>query len=64
MRIVSEEVQIPKIENISSGGVEFELEKIGIKHPLRWAITKVSDTAMTVGVSYKFTEYLSDQCLS
>lgn len=52
MKIVSKDVKIPKIENISSGYIEEMLKKQGI-NPLRWAIVKVTEKALIVSVSFE-----------
>ena len=50
MQAISELVEIPKIENITTEYIETELTKRNI-NPLRWAIISVSDTIITISVA-------------
>lgn len=51
MEIVSENIQIPKVENLTTEYVENELKKRGIS-PLRWAIVKISNDFFTISCAY------------
>lgn len=51
MKIISEEIQIPKTETLTSEYIEHELSLKGIE-PLRWAIVKVETDCFVVNVSY------------
>ena len=43
MSIINNIVKISKTDKISSNYIEKELEKLGFKNILRWAIVEVSD---------------------
>ena len=43
---------VKKVENISTNHVEAELHKLGI-NPLRWAITNIENTTLTVSLAYE-----------
>ena len=50
MRVESQIVKIPKLNNLSVENVEFELTKLNIT-PLRWAIVHVDDKIFTISVA-------------
>ena len=50
--ITTKNIELPKIQDLSSEYIDQELEKLDIK-PLRWAIVKVTDTRYTLTVSYE-----------
>lgn len=52
MKIISEQKEIPKTENLTTEYIEEELAKLKIK-PLRWAIVEVSKEKYILNVSYK-----------
>ena len=51
MQIVSEIVNIPKIDNPTTEYIENELKKLGIT-PLRWAIVKIDNDFFTINLAY------------
>lgn len=50
--ILSDCIKIKNVENISTNHVEAELHKLGI-NPLRWAITNIENTTLTVSLAYE-----------
>lgn len=50
--ILSDCVKIKNVENVSTEYVETELKKQGIV-PLRWAITAVDKTMLTICLAYE-----------
>ena len=50
--ILSDCVKIKNVENVSTEYVETELKKQGIV-PLRWAITGVDKTTLTISLAYE-----------
>lgn len=50
--ITTQQIEIPKIENLSSEYIEAELAKLNIV-PLRWAIVEVKDDSYLLSVSYE-----------
>ena len=50
--ITTEEIEIPKTENLTSGYIEKELAKLDIA-PLRWAIVEVRQDSYILSVSFE-----------
>ncbi len=50
MRVESQIVKIPKLNNLSVENIEYELTKLNIL-PIRWAIVYVDDKMYTVSVA-------------
>jgi len=50
--IISDNIKINKVENLSTEYIENELKKVGIE-PIRWAITKVEENTITITLSYE-----------
>lgn len=50
--ILSDCIKIKNVENISTEYVEEELKKQGI-FPLRWAISGMDDTTLTISLAYE-----------
>lgn len=50
MRVESQIVKIPKLNNLSVENIEYELTKLNIL-PIRWAIVHVDDKMYTVSVA-------------
>ena len=50
--IVSDNIVINNVENISTEYIENELKKTGID-PIRWAITKVEQETLTITLAYE-----------
>ena len=50
--ITTDRIEIPRIENLTSGHIETELSKMNIE-PLRWAIVDVLENNYILSVSYE-----------
>ena len=50
--ILSDCVKIKKVDNLSTEYVEDELKKQGID-PLRWAVSDMDDTTLTISLAYE-----------
>lgn len=50
--IVSDNIIIKKVENLSTEYIEQELKKQGIV-PVRWAITKIEQESITISLAYE-----------
>lgn len=55
MKIINDEIKIPKISHLTSDYIEQELEKRKII-PIRWAIVKVGKESYTLNVSFESNE--------
>lgn len=53
--ITTQQIEIPKTDNLCSGYIESELLKLGSKGivPLRWAIVDVTQENYVLSVSYE-----------
>jgi len=51
MKVISDIIEIPKIEDFDNYYIEDELSKRGID-PIRWAIVEVSEKLILISVSY------------
>jgi len=51
VKVVSDIIEVSKIENFDNYHIEYELSKCGID-PIRWAIVEVSEKSLLVNVSY------------
>ena len=50
--IISDNIKLDRVENVTTEYIENELKKQGIE-PIRWAITDINENEITISLAYE-----------